>query len=215
MINPNLKCPFLLEIRSAPDKIHSQEAVTKFVSNLLRDKKRPLSDAKYNTHRASIWFSLEEVYVGCTSFDPNTRLSLSKIEDILSGKYSLSKNVDQVKLKVTQSTAIVNDHRVACKLQCSDENQFQSAEQLQQATGVSNDGTNACAFLSVKIVDRMMHEFDASVSDITTLVEMIEEVIWSLPEHINTKRDIDRFYDVAHPMITTYGTLENTEVKSF
>lgn len=76
MINPNLKGPFLLEIRSAPEKIHTPEAVSKFVSNRLRGKKRPLSDAKYNTHRASVWSSLEEIYVGCTHFDPAKRLSL-------------------------------------------------------------------------------------------------------------------------------------------
>ena len=113
---------------------------------------------------------------------------------ILSGKYSFSKICDQVKLKVNQSTAAeLNDHRVACKLQGSEENHHQPPE---QANGVSNDGTNACAFLSVNIADRIIHELDDSFPDITTIAETIEEVIWSLPEHVNTKRGMTRFYDV-------------------
>ena len=191
MINPSLKCPFLLEIRSAPEKIHSQEAVSKFVSNLVRDKKLPLPDVQYNIRRVTVWSSLEEVYVGCAVFDPAKRLFLSEIELILSGKYSFSKICDQVKLKVNQSTAAeLNDHRVACKLQGSEENHNQLPE---QANGVSNDGTNAWAFLSVNIADRIIHELDDSFPDITTIAETIEEVIWSLPEHVNTKRGMQGF----------------------
>ena len=93
---------------------------TKFVSNLLRDNRRPLTDAKYNKHRAREWSSLEEVYLGCTNWDPTKRLSILAVEKILSREYSVSKNCDQFKLSVTQSTATeLNDRRVAFKLQCS------------------------------------------------------------------------------------------------
>ena len=209
MINPSLKCPFLLEIRSSSEQIHSPEAVTKFVSNLLRDNRRPLTDAKYNKHRAREWSSLEEVYLGCTNWDPTKRLSILAVEKILSGEYSVSKNCDQFKLNVTQSTATeLNDRRVAFKLQCSDENQFESSE---QASVVSNDGTNACAFLSVKIAEKIIHGLDGNSPNITTLVPCIEEVIWYLPGHINTKRDMTRFYDVmeAYTMLSNEQLLDS------
>ena len=166
MINPSLKCPFLLEIRSSSEQIHSPEAVTKFASNLLRDNRRPLTDAKYNKHRAREWSSLEEVYLGCTNWDPTMRLSILVVEKILSGEYSVSKTCDQFKLNVTQSTATeLNGRRVAFKVQCSDENEFESTE---QASVVSNDGTNACAFLSVKIADKIIHGLHGNSPNITT-----------------------------------------------
>ena len=103
MINPSLKCPFLLEIRSETDKFHSQEGVSKFFSSLLRDKRRPLSDAKYSTRRASVSSNLEGVYIACTNFDPAKRPSLLEIDEILSVKFNFSKNCDQVELKIIQS----------------------------------------------------------------------------------------------------------------
>lgn len=193
MINPSLKSPFLLEIRSAPEKLTSQEDVTKFVSKLLRAKKRPLTDAKYSKRQAREWSGLEEIYVGCTNFDPTKILSISQIKGILSGKY-VSKNCDQFTLNVTQSTATeLNDRRVAYKLQCSEENQLESPKQVGV---INNDGTNACAFLSVKIADRIIHGLNDNSLNIAILVPSIEEVIWSLPGHVNAKRDMASYYDV-------------------
>ena len=58
--------------------------------------------------------------------------------------------------------------------------------------------SSACAFLSVKIADRIIHELGAHISDIASIAEMIEEVNWVLPQKINAKRDMTRFiYDVS------------------
>lgn len=203
MINPSLKCPYLLEIRSTTENIVSQADVQNFVGNLLRKKKLPLSDDKYKSNRATVWSSLEEAYIGCTNFDPTKRFSLRDIEEVLCGRYDVSKNCDIIKLKVTQSTAIEkNDHHVASK--CSRGNQIQSPVPV----NVTNDGTNACAFLSVKIADRVINNFDGNASDTTTLAEMIEEVIWFLPEEINAKRNLATFYDV----LETYALLSKEKL---
>ncbi|KAJ7382391.1 hypothetical protein OS493_035232 [Desmophyllum pertusum] len=50
---------------------------------------------------------------------------------------------------------------------------------------------------SVKIADRVIYEFDGNVFDIASLADMVEEVIWVLPERINGKRDMAKFYDVS------------------
>lgn len=194
MVNPNLKCPYLLEIRSSGEKIQTQEDVQKFVGNRLRKKERPVSDRKYNVSRATLWSCLEEVYIGCTSFDPNMRFSLRHVEEVLNGTYDVPNFCDVVKLKVTQSTAIEQmDRQVANKLSIENDNiPIQSPGLL-----VTNDGSNACAFLSVKIADRIIHELGPHISDVASLAEMVEEVIWILPERINAKRDMSRFYDVS------------------
>jgi len=46
MIDPRVKYPYCLEIRSAGN-ISSQDELKIFLSSLLRQKKRPLSDKKY------------------------------------------------------------------------------------------------------------------------------------------------------------------------
>ena len=154
MVNLNLKCAYLLEIRSSQEKIKTQEEVEKFVGNRLRMKERPVSDSKYVSH-ATVWSCLEEAYIGCTSFDPDMRFSLRDVEEVLNGTYNVANTCDVVKLKVTQSTAIEQmDHHVANKLSIQNDNiQIQSPGLL-----VTNDGSNVCTFLSVKIADRIIHE---------------------------------------------------------
>ncbi|KAJ7369653.1 hypothetical protein OS493_037336 [Desmophyllum pertusum] len=106
------------------------------------------------------------------------------------------------KVKGSQSTAIEKNDHVASK--CSRGNQNQSPAPV----NVTNDGTNACAFLSVKIADRVINNFDGNASDTTTLAEMIEEVIWFLPEEINAKRNLATFYDV----LETYALLSKEKL---
>ena len=64
-----------------------------------------MSDIKYNLSHATVWPSLEEVYIGCKSFDPNKRFSLSNVE-VLNGKYNVHNICDAMKLKVTQTTKL-------------------------------------------------------------------------------------------------------------
>ena len=48
-----------------------------------------MPDIKYNLSHATVWPSLEEVYIGCKSFDPNKRFSLSNVE-VLNGINTMS-----------------------------------------------------------------------------------------------------------------------------
>ena len=131
------------------------------------------------------WSYLEVVYLGCTNFDPSKRFTLRDIEEVLDGKYDIYKTCDVVKLSVTQSTAIKQaDHKTA--------NLLQIPKQSPVPVSVSNEGTNACAFLSLKTGDRITRELDQNISDTVSLAEMIEEVIWCLPEKINDHRDVSR-----------------------
>ena len=62
----------------------------------------------------------------------------------------INNTCDVVKMKVTQTTAIEQmNHQVAIKLSVENDNiEIQSPELL-----VTNDGSNACTFLSVKIAE--------------------------------------------------------------
>ena len=98
--------------------------------------------------RASVWSCLEEVYIGCTSFDPNMRFSLCDVEEVLNNKYDVDNTSDLVKMKMTQTTAIEQrDHEVAIKLSIENDNTEIQSRDLP----VTNDGSNACAFLRVDL----------------------------------------------------------------
>ena len=139
--------------------------------------------------------------MGCTNFDPNNRFTLRAIDEVLDGRCDVYKTCEVLKLNVTQSTAIEQaDHHIA-KLM---ENHMQSPVPV----SVPNEGTNACAFLAVKIGDRIIHELNGNVSDTVSLAEMIEEVIWCLPEKINVNRDVTKLYDV----LGAYSILSEVKV---
>ena len=66
---------------------------------------------------------------------------------------------------------------------------------------MNNDGTNACAFLSVKIADAILSEVVAGREFFTELPEAIEDTIWHLPETINVHRDLHRLYDAMEAYV--------------
>ena len=117
MINPNLKYPFRLEIRSA-GSISSQEELKEFICSLLSQRKLPLPDKKYEVERATVWIGLEGVYRGCVAFDRHSRLSLKEAAEILSeDSERSSRDLDVVQLNVSQATAVQQiDERLAVEV---------------------------------------------------------------------------------------------------
>ena len=204
LINPSVKYPYRLEIRSAGNI--SQDQLKIFISSLLRQKKLPLYDDKYAVERATVWRGLEEIYRGCANFDRHSRLSLEEAATILCRESKrVSDDLDVVHLKVSQATAVQQfDHRLAVQLEGNTDEK--PAEQMECA--LNNDGTNACAFLSVKIADVILSEVVTGIEFFAELAEAIEDSIWHLPERINVHRDLHRMYDA----LEAYGILREQKV---
>ena len=204
LINPSVKYPYRLEIRSAGNI--SQDQLKIFISSLLRQKKLPLYDDKYAVERATVWRGLEEIYRGCANFDRHSRLSLEEAATILCRESKrVSDDLDVVHLKVSQATAVQQfDHRLAVQLEGNTDEK--PAEQMECA--LNNDGTNACAFLSVKTADVILSEVVTGIEFFAELAEAIEDSIWHLPERINVHRDLHRMYDA----LEAYGILREQKV---
>lgn len=66
---------------------------------------------------------------------------------------------------------------------------------MQAGSVLSNDGTNACAFLSVKIVDTILTEIGTEGDAFAKVAGTTEDTIWLLPEKINAYRDLTKMYD--------------------
>lgn len=107
MVNPSLKYPYCSEIQSAGN-ISTQDELKSFLRPMLRQKKHPLPDKKYEVERATVWSGLEDVYRGCVNFDSrHSRLSLEEAAKIMSrDNESFSRDINVVHLKVNQGTAV-------------------------------------------------------------------------------------------------------------
>ncbi|KAK2558902.1 Cyclin-dependent kinase A-2, partial [Acropora cervicornis] len=138
---------------SIPDLLHAD------VWSL--EEKHPLPDINYEIQRATVWYGLKEVYKGC-------------VNDGVSG------HVDVVHLKVSQGTGIKEfDQQIAaCPIETVEHEDLKSPAQVESA--LKNDGTNACALISVKIADILL---------------VVEDTIWNLPAEINAQRELHNTYD--------------------
>ena len=204
MINPSLKCPFLLDIRSVGG-VTSQEELKTFITSQLQSEKRPMQDAKYDIYRATVWCELEKVYRGCTNFNRQQRLSLEEAGRTLArSKERFSRDLQVINLGLSQATALEQfDQKLAAKLGARNE----GISQVPSMPPV-NDGTNACAFISVDVAARILHESVRNADFFTDLPKDVEHTIWCLPEKINLHRDIGKMYDA----LEAYEILRQQEV---
>ena len=93
MIKHSLKCPYILDIRSA-EGVSSEEELKELVISLLAVEKLPLRDVKYELDRATAWCELKEVYHACTKFERQQRSNLEEAGHILNGrKVSFSREI--------------------------------------------------------------------------------------------------------------------------
>lgn len=135
-----------------------------------------------------MWCALEEVFKGCVNFNRQSRLPLDKAATILSRE---EKDLDVLPLKISQATAVEQfDQKLATHL-----HEAGHGEAVQAGAVLSNDGTNACAFLSVKIVDTILTEIGAEGDVFAKVAATTEDTIWLLPEKINAYRDLSKIYD--------------------
>lgn len=68
-----------------------------------------------------------------------------------------------------------------------------------------NDGTNACAFLTLKIAEFLLeYEQDGKQYDNFSIIKpIIENLIFCIPMKVNSIRDVDSYYDIkaAHELM--------------
>lgn len=94
-----------------------------------------------------------------------------------------------VNLKVSQATALEKfDVRVATGME-------KHCKIRESMTTPSNDGTNACAFLSVGVAESILHDIETEAF-FENLPKAVEVIILSLPEKINEHRDMGKTYDI-------------------
>lgn len=125
----------------------------------------------------------------------------------------VSGHVDVVHLKVSQGTAIeVFDHQIAARLVETAEHEDLKSP-VQVASALTNDGTNVCAFISVKIADMLLGECTAFGEFFAVLAKVVEDTIWNLPAEINAHRELQNTYDTleAYAILNKLNLVDSYE----
>ena len=157
-----------------------------------------MQDAKYEIARATIWRELENVFRGCVKLKREKRFSLDESSAILKRDEDqhFRTNMDFIQLKVSQASAEEQfDEQLASQFEERGSNNI-----VQMNSTPSNDGTNACTFLSVAVAD-IIFMLDKGDESFARLAESVEQTIWFLPEKINAHRDVAKNYDAMEAYI--------------
>lgn len=81
LINPNIKYPFYMELRSA--SISSKEGVKKFMCERMRKNEIPETHPKYRRLRSTVWRNLQEIFVKCLNYNREKRINLEHAKVLL------------------------------------------------------------------------------------------------------------------------------------
>ena len=84
----------------------------------------------------------------------------------------------------------------------------------------SNNGTNCCAFLALKVAEAWYHKMKGTIVELNCFVRTVEDIINRIPRNVNPFRDIYRCYDVTeaskilkeNSLVSTTTLKELTEV---
>ena len=168
LVNPSQRYPYLAEVQKA--KVTRRiDDIKVFVSELHRKEAKPVMDSKYQKQRATVCREVEAVHLAATTFPARARLTLEELDAIL----KMPDHCDCCfNLKFSQNSVLEkSDAQIA--VECA------NGKQAPGFVDVPNDGTNACAFLAIKIADKIINVFDQKIpsNGFKSIAEVAEQII--------------------------------------
>ena len=187
VINPDQRYPFQLDITRLLEEDGKEVIKSEHVlKNCLCERKIPSFSDKYLEVQCDHYQRIRKMFCQNLCYDPDQRCT---VKDLIKQSEEVS-DIVTIPLRVSQASALSeNDTNVIKMVQgCTDE--------LSQTLLPQNDGTNACAFLSLGIIDRLLIQSSNSIVMDDNLVRVISEVINSYPLKFNQYRDSAKMVDV-------------------
>ena len=180
LLKPDLDYPYSVELKKKKPGTPWRGIVSEQFSNA----QLPICSETFHTEQATDWSIIEDVFKRCLSFTPQERPSAQEVRKILE-RDNLSAPCRDIPLSCSQTSAIEN---VATATKCN-----------LHVSNILNDGTNSCAFLSVLIMGKSIHDGDdlpRTVDEWNQIAQGVEDVITNAPTQFNQLRDISVQYDV-------------------
>ena len=174
LLNPNLTYPYGLEYsRLRLDENISPET---YIGNLMKCQTLPEMSTEYEFQRTVYWDRLMSAYKLSSKLEAQSRSSL---EDIIAA-LNIEPALEVTNLRNSQASALEQfDESVACG---------------SVVAHPTNDGTNCCTFLCLKIATKLLNNENLAKSEIATK-SLSESIIEHYPSYINKYRTVENFYD--------------------
>eukprot|EP00794_Sanderia_malayensis_P004990 gene4990-5648_t len=208
-------CIFVVTNANQPYPFHNallkctNDNIREALEDLVSKQQRPSLSTKYEKLHATAWWPLVNLSERLTSYDQDERIT--SVESAVGA-------LKELKRKSTSATFNLKIHQgSAFEMVCEE-----SAKQLQQGLhlpgniDVTNDGTNGCVFLALKLCDELRNftmeiNDDASLSTIwSKIADLTHAIINDFPGIINPLRDRDQIYtpSEAKVIMAKHGYLE-------
>ena len=194
LINPGCKVPFQLEAKNHAVQ-HGQWQ--QYFKKMITSNERPTQDPHYDGLRATAWVSEEEAFQKCTVKDPSLRPSLSDVSNILNDE----DKSESYPLNNHQGTALERAHDNFIR-------QNEVAKSQKEFIAPSNDGTNACIFLALKICEDALKN-ESYTGNWEKLKSRCEKIIDEFPNEISNVRDKGEQYELqkAYELMKQQGCI--------
>ena len=187
LLNPGSKYPYKREFEQPRD--HRKSMIDQ-LEILLKNQQHPVEPLKYQHQHSTNWYTIYKIYEACTSFDARARPDVSTVLKMLDQDYK-DTSINH-HLRGSQASALeYHDEMVARNVQHG-----KHTSDIVAAPPIHNDGTNACAFLSVMIAHKIHQVAGNGRPAWPEMCEVAEKVIDELPKKINSHRNVEEHYDV-------------------
>ncbi|XP_066932674.1 uncharacterized protein [Clytia hemisphaerica] len=196
VINPDQSYPFDVDIKRLSKNIPKGKYLNikpeAEFKRLLRKKSTPSVSAKYEMEQSSNFAYLRSLVYQEIKYDPNERISATSLKTLLEQE---PKDISFYPLEVSQSSV-------------QEQNDMLTAKNL--PTNYDSDGTNACSFLSIGIVDKVV-SLDHNSLSIEQLRSLVTSVILDFPKELNKFRKISSMPDVleAYKELCSHNLMTN------
>ena len=204
ILNPDQRFPLHLNIKETA----STEPVDRAFNRLLRKRIIPQFSKDHLPFQAEHYQQLQAVFCEKLPYDPKKRCNIDKIKEMIAEK---EHNISYVPLSRSQATALEQSDRIVAKQQTTPKS---------PALPV-NDGTNACSFLALGIIDSLEMISHKLVNDHTmtgenNLIPVLQErvflVIREFPKSFNRLCNMNEVYavDEAYSILNSYNLLKRS-----
>ena len=203
--NPSVAYPYAAEMEEAMKEAPLKDC-REILQDILRSGHSPNMTVKYTKLQASFWSHILYLHERCTSFDYSNRfLDIREVSNYLMESAAIS--FEHYSLSIHQGSAVEKKNLIIAENIAGG---FEPSGKFE----VTNDGTNACVFLALKICDTVFTE-KSSGNQIQTqkaFSDIAEEVIWNYPEILNPLRDISSLYTVLDAYTLMRGNEHLTNI---
>ncbi|KAM7449287.1 hypothetical protein ABFA07_002841 [Porites harrisoni] len=203
LLNRSIRYPYYGEIQEA---LKEGKAPIRTLENLFKNRKVPIEPSKHQHKHATDWFFVHKIWAKCIQFDPTARPTIEDVVKMINQDSAADPAASalNIHLKVSQATYLEQyDKKIA--------DIVARGGKVPYDVPPDNDGSNACAFLSVKIAHEIYQLRKEAYRGNKNLWQSIchtaEKVVEEFPCLVNPYRNSEEYYDVhsAYMLIKSIG----------